>query len=123
MCDSNNVDKPLNLSYLEKISGTNTKFIITTIDLFNSHIPQLMEEIEDAIALQNWDRIAFLVHKMKTSFGYLGREDIIEDLLEIEQFALNKVGVANIVFCFGHVKASINKLRAQLIHYKNQLAN
>ncbi|MEH3113021.1 Hpt domain-containing protein [Pedobacter terrae] len=123
MCNSNNVDKPLNLSYLEKISGTNTKFIVTTIDLFNSRMPQLMEEIGDAIASRNWDKIAFLVHKMKTSFSYLGREDIIEDLIEIEQLSLNKVGQANIVLCFEHVKAAINKLREQLTLYKSQLAN
>lgn len=123
MCEANNIDKPLNLSYLEKISGTNPKFIMTTIDLFNSRMPKLIEEMEDAIALKNWDKIAFLGHKMKTSFGYLGREDIIEDLIEIEQLSLGKVGEANIVRCFEHVKASVNRLREQLMNYKNQFQN
>lgn len=121
MSDFNDAGEPLNLSYLEKISGANTKFIITTIDLFNSRIPNLMEEIAHAIALQDSDKLAFTVHKIKTSFSYLGREDIIKDLIEIEQLALSQEGVINIMFRFKHVKAEVDRLMGQLMNYKKEL--
>ncbi|WP_051666399.1 Hpt domain-containing protein [Pedobacter sp. R20-19] len=120
MNNTNEIENPLDLSFLKKMSGNSPKFILTMIDLFISQTPVLLLAVEDAISHQNWDRIASTVHKMKTSFSYLGRADITENLKNIEQQAIEHMDMKTLSMCFEEAKLPIAILTAQLLEYKSK---
>jgi len=118
MNNTNEIEKPLDLSFLKKISANSPKFILNTIDLFTSQTPVLLSTVEEAISQNDWDKIASTVHKMKTSFTYLGRADITERLKTIEQQALDRMDIKMLSMCLEDVKVPIGILTAQLHDYK-----
>ena len=118
MNNTNEIEKPLDLSFLEKMSGNSPKFILNMIDLFISQTPVLQSAIEEAISQKDWDKIASNVHKMKTSFAYLGRADITEQLKTIEQLALDRMDMKTLSMSMENVKVPISILTAQLHNYK-----
>lgn len=120
MNNTNEIENPLDLSFLKKMSGNSPKFILTMIDLFISQTPVLLLAVEDAISHQDWDRIASTVHKIKTSFSYLGRADITENLKNIEQQAIEHMDMKTLSMCFEEAKLPIAILTAQLLEYKSK---
>ncbi|MGO4875172.1 Hpt domain-containing protein [Pedobacter psychrotolerans] len=118
MNNTNEIAKPLDLSFLEKMSGNSPKFILNMIDLFISQMPVLLSTVEEAMSQKDLDKIASTVHKMKTSFTYFGRADITERLKTIEQQALDRMDIETLSLCLEDVKVPIGLLTAQLYDYK-----
>lgn len=119
MNNTNEIAKPLDLSFLEKMSGNSPKFILNMIDLFISQMPVLLSTVEEAMSQKDLDKIASTVHKMKTSFTYFGRADITEQLKAIEQQALDRMDIKTLSICLEDLKVPIGILTVQLHDYKS----
>ncbi len=73
MSDSRGQD--LDLTFLYEIADGSNEFIVESIDMFLQHTPALLQEIDEAIKLQNWTGIAAAAHKLKPNVGFFGMLD------------------------------------------------
>lgn len=86
-----NIDNhhPLDLSYLVGMVGHHPEFMIEIFDTFIQQTPIYLAEMDDALALKNWDEVSRCAHKLKPTFSYIGRNDIKDFVEEIELKARN----------------------------------
>ncbi|HKG06013.1 MAG TPA: Hpt domain-containing protein [Pedobacter sp.] len=85
-----NVEKnnePLDLTYLRDMCGDSAEFIIEMIDIFKAQTPLYIAELQEAVAGQDWSKVAASAHKIKPTFVYVGREDAKEFMQQIEHDA------------------------------------
>jgi HPt (histidine-containing phosphotransfer) domain-containing protein len=65
-------EKDLDLSTLFEIADGSDEFIVESITMFLDQTPALLQDIEDAIAAQNWQATASAAHKIKSNLGFFG---------------------------------------------------
>src|SRR5689334_16038061 len=87
MIDEKKNNEPLDLSYLKDMCGDSPEFIIEMIDLFKVQTPVYIEELEQAMADEDWAKVSATAHKIKPTFVYVGREDAKEFMQTIEHHA------------------------------------
>ncbi len=114
-------DEPLDLSYLREMSGDSPEFIIEMIDLFKTQTPLYIAELENAIAGEDWDKVAASAHKIKPTFTYVGREDAKEHMQEMEQNAREKMNVKQLATDFNELNQFTVILYQQLDKAKADL--
>lgn len=82
-----NITPDLDLTFLEEIADGSDDFIIESIDMFMQQTPQLMGEIDNGIAQQNWPVAAASAHKLKPNLGFFGMLTCQGMMQEIEHLA------------------------------------
>lgn len=85
---SNTVPNPdLDLSFLYEIADGSDEFIVESIDMFLQQTPQLLAEIGQGIASQNWNVTGAAAHKLKPNLGFFGMHLLQGMMQEIEVMA------------------------------------
>jgi HPt (histidine-containing phosphotransfer) domain-containing protein len=87
MIDEEKNGKPLDLSYLREMSGDSIEFMIEMLDMFKQQTPLYIEELEEALEEENWQKVSSCAHKIKPTFAYVGRDDVKSHMQMIEQNA------------------------------------
>ncbi|RDC58276.1 Hpt domain-containing protein [Pedobacter chinensis] len=105
---------PLDLSYLIKMVGHNPEFMIEVFDTFIEQTPFYLAELEDALSVQNWDKVGNCAHKIKPTFTYVGRNDVKDFVQSIEHNARNKIAVEQIPSDIEHLKELLACIYVQL---------
>lgn len=72
------------LSFLYEIADGSDEFIVESIDMFTVQTPQLMQEIGQGIATQNWQVAGAAAHKLKPNMGFFGMLNLQGMMQEIE---------------------------------------
>ena len=76
--------KLYDLNYLKKVSDNNEEFIREMVQTFVNSIPEVLQELEEALAINDWDRISRLAHKVKPTFTLIGLDDLKTSIVFIE---------------------------------------
>lgn len=96
----------IDLSYLLEIARTNKNFINEVLDLFVSHIPQELSDLDRAIDRADHAHIRTLAHKIKSSLPFVGLDKTIGHLLEeMEELGETGDGLAHARAMFHRVNA------------------
>ncbi len=61
-----------NLAYLRNLSEGSNSFIREILEMIITEIPKSAEELQDSFNKMDWEKVKFLAHKMKPSFGLIG---------------------------------------------------
>ncbi len=85
----------INLSYLKGLSGGNTDFETEMLKLYVSEVGSDVEELEKAHVEQDWTRIAYLAHKLKSSIQLVGLEALVSTLTTLEAVRHNAAPMAS----------------------------
>ncbi|PWK78118.1 HPt (histidine-containing phosphotransfer) domain-containing protein [Mucilaginibacter oryzae] len=65
-------DQDLDLSFLYEIADGSDDFIVDSIGMFLEQSPELLKNIGNAIAAQDWPVAAQAAHKLKPNLGFFG---------------------------------------------------
>ena len=98
--------KIINTVHLNALSRGNMSFIKEIVTIFLKQNPIEIKELEQEIKLKNYDAIRSIVHKMKTSVGFIGLEQLLEPLNQIETLAMENSNITNIQLLFNHIKTT-----------------
>ncbi|TCD12014.1 Hpt domain-containing protein [Pedobacter frigidisoli] len=109
-----NDNHPLDLSYLTEMVGHNPEFMIEIFDTFIEQTPFYLAELEDALSIENWDKVGNCVHKIKPTFSYVGRNDVKDFVQSIENNARNEIAVEQIPADVERLKEILVEIYAQL---------
>lgn len=75
------------LSYLTELSGGDSSFIQTIIIQFIAEAPTVIHTIAVASSEQNWDELAYQIHKFAPNLAFIGISDIKEEVNKLESFS------------------------------------
>src|SRR5882762_11015084 len=77
-------DQDLDLSFLYEIADGSTEFMVESIGMFLQQTPELLGEIDSALAGKDWDTAGQAAHKLKPNLGFFGMPISQEILQEVE---------------------------------------
>jgi signal transduction histidine kinase/CheY-like chemotaxis protein/HPt (histidine-containing phosphotransfer) domain-containing protein len=96
--------KIISTAHLESLSRGNSPFIKEIVTIFLEQNPIEIKELEQAIILEDFNNIRSISHKMKTSVGFIGLEQLLNPLNQIETLAIENGNVVNIQPLYDHIK-------------------
>ena len=71
-------------------------------------------ELEKSILAKDYSAIRSISHKMKTSVGFIGINQLLPELSTIEKMAINEGDINNIQSKFTHVKTICHQAAIEL---------
>ncbi len=86
----------LNLSYLERITGGNENLRRQILELLIIETPEELQKLEEFTKERNWPRVRGVAHKMKSSATYMGLNQTLSKLKQIEENANTQTSLEQI---------------------------
>lgn len=77
-------EKP-DLSYLMQLMDNNTEIVLEVLAIFKSEVPKDMLNLEKYLEQNEWEMLGKTAHKLKSSVGNLGLNQLRDLFLFIEQ--------------------------------------
>ena len=78
------------LTMIQSVSGGDDAFIKKMISLFIQTVPQNVQELVDATANGNWEHVAKMAHKLKSTIDSMGIRSIHDVIRTVEMHAKNR---------------------------------
>ena len=75
---------------IHSVSGGDDAFIKKMIRLFIETVPQNVQELVDATGLKNWEQVAKMAHKLKSTIDSMGIRSIHDQIRAVEMHAKNR---------------------------------
>jgi HPt (histidine-containing phosphotransfer) domain-containing protein len=107
-------DTLYDLSTIRTISGGDESFIKKMIALFIETVPQNVEELNKALAEQDWDQVSKMAHKLKSTLDSMGIASVKQDVRTVEQNAKNKESLKEIPALVGNISTTVAACIEQL---------
>ena len=107
--------------HLYSLSRGNNAFIKDIVQLFLDQNPLEIMEIEKAIQLQNYASISSIAHKMKTSVGFIGIEQLLSPLNKLEKMAISQGNTNDINSLCNEVKTTCDKAVIELSSFLKEI--
>ncbi|PWS28551.1 histidine phosphotransferase [Pedobacter yonginense] len=114
---------PLDLSYLTEMVGHNPEFLVEVFDTFLKQTPIYLAELDQALSIENWAKVANCAHRIKPTFSYLGRTDVRDFVQTIEDNARNEIEVEDIPVYVEQLKVLVNVIYKQLEVAKREIVS
>ena len=111
----------INPDHLYSLSRGNNAFIKDIVQLFLDQNPLEINEIEKAIQQQNYASISSIAHKMKTSVGFIGIDQLLAPLNKLEKSAIAQGNTNDINLLFEEIKTTCNKAIIELSSFLKEI--
>ena len=112
----------ISVEHLHSLSRGNTTFIKEIIHLFLEQNPIEINDVEKAIEHKDYATISSVAHKMKTSVGFIGIEQLLQPLNQLEKLAISQGNANDILGIFKNVKATCHEASMELRLFLTELA-
>ena len=73
------------LDKLQKMFSNNQDFVRKMVNTFLETTPEILEDLEEAAALKDWQRVSDICHRLKSSLNTLAVDSLKGDLLILEK--------------------------------------
>lgn len=111
----------ISLAYLHDIADGSNEFMVEMIDIFLNQTPAYFENLEQAIALQDWTTVAEISHKVRPTFTFVGVEGATEKLAEMERNARLGENLEQVVADFAALKPLVQGVFVKLKSIRAEL--
>jgi CheY-like chemotaxis protein len=81
------IDNSYDLTKLKELSRGDEEFVNNMIEIFLQHTPPALEEIEQALATEDYDTLARIAHRIKPSIESMGISQLDGVAKDIERYA------------------------------------
>lgn len=112
----------ISVDHLHTLSRGNTAFIKEIIHLFLEQNPIEINDVEKAIEHKDYAIISSVAHKMKTSVGFIGIEQLLQPLNQLEKLAISQGNANDILGIFKDVKVTCHEASMELRLFLTELA-
>ena len=86
----------IDLNYLNDLSLGSKDFMQELITSFIKTTPDSIAKMQDCIGKQDWQQIGGIAHKLKTSFSFMGMENMVKVSKVLQDLGLNNKGLDKI---------------------------
>ena len=109
------------LSYLNEIASGSMEFMIDMINVFLEQTPLYFEQLNEAVAREDWKETGEIAHKIKPTLAFMGVEKAKNEMAEIERKARNLENLDTIKASLEDINLLCVQLYAKLAEHKQQL--
>ena len=102
------------LTMIHSVSGGDDAFIKKMIRLFIQTVPQNVQELVDASASGNWEQVAKMAHKLKSTIDSMGIRSIHDVIRTVEMHAKNRDQLEHIPELVKQVESVVSSCISQL---------
>jgi CheY-like chemotaxis protein len=102
------------LTMIQSVSGGDDAFIKKMIRLFIQTVPQNVQELVDATANKNWEQVAKMAHKLKSTIDSMGIRRIHDTIRTVEMHAKSRDQLDRIPELVGQVESVVSSCISQL---------
>lgn len=109
----------IDLSYISTMTGGNSEILKDLAGLFRSEIPKYVAEMREYLEKSEWDNLAGIAHKSKSSVAIMGLQDLAGDLKDLELMAKKKENIERYKKIVDRFEEVCNKAIEELSHAAN----
>jgi CheY-like chemotaxis protein len=106
--------KLFDLTMIRSVSGGDEGFIKKMILLFIETVPQNVQELVDATSNKNWEQVAKMAHKLKSTIDSMGIRSLHSKIRTVEHQAKNGEHLDQMPDMVGHVESVVSVCIQQL---------
>jgi CheY-like chemotaxis protein len=103
------------LTMVRSVSGGDESFIKKMVDLFVETVPPNVSDLINASEKGDWDQVARLAHKLKSTVDSMGIKTLKTDIRTVEANAKQKIGLDEIAPLTGNIEKVISQCIVQLL--------
>lgn len=81
------------LSEIKEMSGNDQDFIRELIELFVKNNTEYLQEVNNAFAQKDWERVKFFAHKIKPSILVIHATVLKQPILDLNEFAGKEINL------------------------------
>jgi CheY-like chemotaxis protein len=74
-----------NLSNLRKMSNNDEQFVNDMIETFITNTPEILDDMNKALAKESWKDVGALAHKLKPNLAFMGIDSLQELVINVEK--------------------------------------
>jgi HPt (histidine-containing phosphotransfer) domain-containing protein len=111
----------IDLIYLREVSDNSSEFMIEMIEIFQAQTPGYVDQLEAALKVEEWIRVAEMAHKIKPTLTFMGVEPARVVMASIETRARNGVDFEGIKSDFEDLKEIFRIIYLKLEDKKKEL--
>jgi len=108
----------INLTYLNEMSAGDHNLLTEMIEIYNSQVPEFINEMEKYYNDKNWEQLSATAHKAKSSVAIVGLNNLANDLKTLELDAKKEINTENYINIITKFKQttleSINELNKHI---------
>jgi HPt (histidine-containing phosphotransfer) domain-containing protein len=102
-------EKP-DLSYLMQLMDNSVEIVLEVLAIFKSEVPKDIQKLENHLKHEEWEMLSKTAHKLKSSVGNLGLNELRDLFLFIEQNGKDKTNLDKIPLTVGKIVVLIQQL-------------
>ena len=102
-------EKP-DLSYLMQLMDNSAEIVLEVLAIFKSEVPKDIQKLENHLKHEEWEMLSKTAHKLKSSVGNLGLNELRDLFLFIEQNGKDKTNLDKIPLIVGKIVVLIQQL-------------
>ena len=103
-----------NLDKINEMAEGDEDFVNSVISVFLEEVPQDLQDLENALAQNDYEKVYQLAHKIKPNVDLLGMEQTRAAALEIETLGKNSANISEIEKVFPILKKDIDQVVSEL---------
>jgi HPt (histidine-containing phosphotransfer) domain-containing protein len=107
-------EKLYDLTMVHSVSGGDETFIKKMVALFIETVPPNVADLSTATKTENWDQVAKLAHKLKSTVDSMGIRSLKTEIRAVEANAKQKVSLEEIPALVQKIETVIGNCVAQL---------
>lgn len=112
-------EKLTNVNYLLEIAGGDRIIMQKAIRKFLENTPEIIQQMEDILAIADYGQLAKIAHKLKSSVSLMGMEEVLNVVKSIEAVCKNRDRLDVLPILVGRVSRMVQKSYQEL---KEELA-
>jgi PAS domain S-box-containing protein len=106
--------KLYDLTMVQSVSGGDESFIKKMVALFIETVPQNVSDLKKALLDDNWEQVAKLAHKLKSTIDSMGIKSLRQEVRTVEANAKAKEALEEIPHLVATIDATIKECIGQL---------
>ena len=102
-------EKP-DLSYLMQLMDNSAEIVLEVLAIFKSEVPKDIQKLENHLKHEEWEMLSKTAHKLKSSVGNLGLNELRDLFLFIEQNGKDKTNLDKVPLIVSKIVVLIQQL-------------
>ena len=118
----NKPDDSTYLAHLNKVMKGNKKAMVEMLDILLKQLPDSTAKIDKAVHIQDWQRVHFEAHKVKSTIGIVGLDRLHKLILQINENTRERKELNIVPVLFDDFKKQVTIAIERLIVERKKLA-
>lgn len=96
----------VSLDHLNQYADGDSEFALSMMAIFLEDVPTYLDQLEEAMAGRNWDLFKKAAHALKSSVSFMGMENLMELINDIESMDMKATELQIVDNFYGYIRRS-----------------